>query len=212
MIVDHNFHESDPGDREKAVPGESNTSYLPPKGAYTFRTTAVPEARATREHYLMMTFPAFEIVKPGDPADGHEVKFTNLSVKKWPTRAGSPLGDYLKAHGIEGQTTYAEYVMASLATVGREAEGGLDWRGYCRQCGYDTQEDKGEKLPGRGMGKFPKLPDGSHQPWIDCPNGCQDHSDSARPRVLRLWARTVVVEFFAPTEAVKMQRLLWPSD
>lgn len=109
-----------------------------------------------------------------------------MSVKKWAKREGSPLGDYLKSHGISGQRTNAEYLAAAEATVGRVSEAGVDWRGYCKDCGTDI----------KGMEAFP-IVDGVRQNWMDCPKGCVDNTDLTAPRPKRIWANSTVTFFRA---------------
>ena len=181
------LREPDPMDWDHYDSGERKTIVSPPKGNYQVQATEPFEVAATQSGYRMLKFPAFKICKPGDPADGHEVKYTNLSVQKWPKREGSPLGDYLKSHGVSGQQSNADYVAAAEAVQGRVSEAGVDWRGYCKDCNAQL----------KGMEKFPTAADGTRQPWFDCPNGCQDQTDPNNPRPKRVWANTVITFFKA---------------
>jgi len=185
-ITNLNLREPDPIDWDNYDTGERKPIFLPPKAQYLFQVAEAPIAAATQEGYLKMQFPSLKIVKPGDPADGYDVKFTNVSAKKWAKREGSPLGDFLKSHGISGQRTNAEYIDACYATVGRASEAGADWRAYCKECGKEI----------KGMENFPVQADGSRQPWVDC-DKCLDHTDPNNPRPKRLWANLQVTFFRA---------------
>ena len=179
------LREPDPIDWGNYDTGESKPIYLPPKGVYLLQVAEAPEAAGTSEGYLLMKFPLFKIIKPGDPADGAEIRFTNLSVKKWVKREGSPLGDFLKAIGIEGQRTNAEYIAAAQATVGRTFEASVDWKAYCSPskggCGLEIKK----------MENFPVGADGVRQPWVDCPK-CKDRTDPNAPRAKRIWANAQI--------------------
>jgi hypothetical protein len=180
--------EPDPIDWDHYDTGERKPIVVPVKGFYQFQVAEMPEVGATREGYLMIKLPLLRLIKLGTPEDGAEIRFTNVSAKKWANREGSPLGDFLKAFGISGQRTNAEYVAAAQATINRVCEAGLDWRGYCKQCGTEVA---------KGMDKFPLDANGVRQTWMDCPSGCQDQTDPNAPRPKRVWANPVVTFFKA---------------
>ena len=182
------LREPDPIDWEHYDTGERKPIVVPTKGMYQVVSTEPVEVGATRSKYLMIKFPSFKIVSAPVPEfEGAEIRFTNLSVQKWPNREGSPLGDYLKAHGVQGQRTNPEYVAAVESCQGRVAEAGVDWRAYCKDCGTEL----------KGMDKFPLAADGTRQPFIECPTKCQDNTDPNNPRPKRLWANTVITYFKA---------------
>ena len=101
----------------------------PLAGEVGLQTTAI-EWGTTKDDYLQATL-TVKVVAPGQEGDGHEARFIKLSTKKWPNRNGSPMGDYLRAHGItSAPTTNAEYQSLVNATKDRVAMAAVNRRGW----------------------------------------------------------------------------------
>lgn len=101
----------------------------PLAGEVGLQTTKV-DWGTTRDGYLQAVL-SVKVIAPGKDGDGHEAGFIRVSTKKWPNRNGSPMGDYLRAHGVAAApTTNEEYTSLVNATIGRAADAAVDRRGW----------------------------------------------------------------------------------
>lgn len=173
-------------DLENYADNKESTFRLPAKGRYTLRA---PES-----------FPdsAFGVTKAGalsiqiDPTivgptnEGFVIRFTKVSAKAFQRdgKTVSQVGDYLRATGYKGTLRNTQELADAVAsTTGQTYEAKLDWRAY--RNGFQVQ----------GMERFPKLPDGTHQPWIEHPT---DKDENGNP--IRVPAYLIIDRFIPASE------------
>lgn len=100
------------------------------------------EKGVTDEGYRSFTIDPIKIVKSGNGADGYELRFTRVNVKKFmnrktgqPTNASS-VGNFLKSAGILAQPQKnSEYEAAVNTTAGRTVSFTIDWSAYSKDTG-----------------------------------------------------------------------------
>jgi len=142
-------------------------SYAPPaEGRYTGRvpqlkddgTDTISDANSfgrTAEGYLKVRLDPIEVLDSS--ANGYQIRFTNLSSKKYAKRNGSQVYDFLRACGIDARPRNEAELRAALkAASGRPFQFQLVWEAYNK----DTQETTS------GSDNFPKDANGQPQPWI----------------------------------------------
>lgn len=146
--------------------GGSGKSYAPPaEGRYTGRvvikddgTDTISETNSfgrTAEGYLKLRLDPIEILEAS--ANGYQVRFTNLSSKKYAKRNGSQVYDFLRACGIDARPKNEAELRAALKQAsGRPFQFQLIWEAYNK----DTQESTS------GVENFPKDESGNPQPWV----------------------------------------------
>lgn len=146
--------------------GGSGKSYAPPaEGRYTGRvvikddgTDTISETNSfgrTAEGYLKLRLDPIEILEAS--ANGYQVRFTNLSSKKYAKRNGSQVYDFLRACGIDARPKNEAELRAALKSAsGRPFQFQLIWEAYNK----DTQESTS------GVENFPKDESGNPQPWV----------------------------------------------
>lgn len=156
---------------------------LPPKGVYTLRVTDTftPES-ITRTKGGALQFQIDPTIADG-PYEGKQLRFTKISAKTFARKSGtaSQVGDFLKACGFTGVLRSEQEIADAVeATAGSYFEALVDWKGYNKRTGWSIE----------GMEKFPKNPDGTHQPWITDPAevGKKDDED----RDLRVFANLYI--------------------
>lgn len=105
----------------------------------------------------------------GGAEEGYEIKYTELSFKKYSNREGSQVLDLLRACGYAGQPqSNAEIIAALKMMSGRTFQFGLQWKCW----------DGNEEILGMDNPRF-KDEEGNVVPWVVDPN------DSEK----RKWAR-----------------------
>jgi len=156
-VNDVQLREPDPIAADAYVDGGSKVVPIPPKGTYTLKTDSL-EWGATKEGYLQATL-IEKVVAPGQPFDGHEIRYDRVNTKKWPNREGSSIGDYLRAHGVPTIPGSNEAYRATVnAMVGRSHEAGIDWEVF---------KSGGPQV--KGMENFPDLGGGKRQDFVADP-------------------------------------------
>ena len=128
----------------------------PPKGRYVVRAPSQFTFGSTAAGFLSAQI---DPTVAGPSNEGYTFRFTKVSAKPFKRGAVtvSQLGDYLRAAGSQARPrTPQEQADAVEATAGATFQVDADWEAY----------DKETKWSLKGMEKFPKLPDGSHEPWI----------------------------------------------
>ena len=163
----------------------------PPEGGYLVQTVSAK----LKAHKGTLAFDFVgQIVtnaKGEKVGEGYKVFASSVSIKKYKNRNGSPVGDYLAAHGIQFVTEPNEqdYANAITATVGRTAPFTGKWEGFCGDC-EETVE---------GQSSFPLNPDGTRSYKRGCPQCKKDVY--ARLRVSR-WVSTLPEATQAPSKPV----------
>lgn len=139
---------------------KESTFRLAPKGRYTLSAPAsFPPAAFTRTKAGSLQIQIDPTIV-GPTNEGTTVRFVKVSAKTF-ERSGvkvSIVGDYLRACGFQGPLNNEQQIADAVeSTAGVVYEAKLDWRAYSPNVSLE------------GMERFPKLPDGSHQSWIDDP-------------------------------------------
>ena len=149
---------------------------LPKKGRFTMRSPESFPATsfgATNAGYLSVQIDP-TIVGPTN--EGFNVRYIRLSAKTFDRRGVkvSQIGDYLRACGETVEVSGDPQALADAIerTAGRVYQADLDWRVYNKNTGFSME----------GMEKFPKLPNGDHQSWIE---DAADLDEEGKPRKLR---------------------------
>jgi hypothetical protein len=166
VVDDLNLREPDPVEWDSYDEGGGKFKPLAPEGIYTVVEVAQPTI-GSRDGYLSFTLANLKIVDEG-PGKDQEIRFADISTKKWPNRNGSSMGDYLRAHGVvlQGKPTNDDYKAAVGAVNGRPFKVSVVWNGRCPVCAtYFRKADS-----------YPTKDDGTKQSFMDCPNGCKDPS------------------------------------
>src|SRR4051812_9870297 len=149
------------GEKYAAVK-EKTAFQLPPKGRYDLRAPeSFPQAAFSRTKAGALQVQIDPTIV-GPTGEGLVVKFVKISAKTWKRgdEVVSQVGDYLTAHGFKGSIkTEQDLADAVESTANQVYAANLDWRGYSKTTGWSIQ----------GMERFPQLPDGSYQSWIDDP-------------------------------------------
>ena len=163
------------------------TFRLAPKGRYTLRAVETLTAESFGRSKSGQLFAAIDPTIVGPTNEGTQLKFTRVYATPF-LRNGkrvSQIGDYLRATGFRGTlANEAMIVEAIQGTAGQVFEADIDWRAFSNKGGT--------KFEVRGMESFPKLPDGSYQPWVNHPTE-KDENDEP----LRVWAN-LNVEGYVP--------------
>lgn len=169
------------------VDARESTFQLPKKGEYVLRAPdSFPDAAfgSTKEGNLSVQIDP-TIVGPTN--EGFTVRFTKVSAKAF-QRSGvtvSQLGDYLRACGFRDRlTSVQELADAAESTAGATYKAILDWRAYNSKTGFSLE----------GMERFPKLPDGSYQSWVQDPTGVDESGAPQRVRANVIVKRFVAAE------------------
>ena len=151
----------------------------PPEGQYIIQTTKLKGAQH-KEGFLAVDFEGVIAKDANKTGGGYRVFQSTVSIKKYKNRNGSPVDDYLHAHGITftSPPSIQDYTQALNATEGRYAPANLSWEGYCKDC---DETIKGED-------SFPVNPDGTRAYRRACPHCKKDVL--ARARINR-WVSTV---------------------
>lgn len=181
-----NLQSAEPLDLD-LYPDAKESVELPKKGTYQVRA---PESFPAESFGASQAGFLTSRVDPtiiGPTNEGFTVRFTKVSAKPWKDKSGltvSQLGRYLKATGLS-ETVPAD-PQAQADAVARTAnavyKAQLDWRAYCKGCGFTIE----------GEEKFFSDGNGGHKPFTTCPN-CKD--EIGEPIGLR--ANVVVSRFLS---------------
>ena len=152
---------------------KESTFQLPPKGRYTLRAPdSFPPAAFGRTNAGALSVQVDPTIV-GPTNEGFTVRFVKVSAKTF-DRSGvkvSQVGDYLKACGFKGSLKDEQAIADAIeSTAGTTYEAKLDWRAYNKKTGFSVE----------GMERFPKLPDGTHQSWIEDPTGKDENGNPMR--------------------------------
>lgn len=144
---------------------------LPTKGRYTLQAPdSFPAAAFTRTKAGALQVQIDPTIV-GPTNEGTTVRFVKVSAKifKRDGTNSSIVGDYLRACGFQGSLKNEQEVADAVeSTAGTVYEAKLDWRAYSPNVSLE------------GMERFPKLPDGSYQSWIDDPIAKDDNGNPKR--------------------------------
>jgi uncharacterized protein DUF669 len=167
-------------DLDNYAENKESTFRLPAEGRYTLRVTdnfTSESFGATQKGDLSITIDP-TIVGPTN--EGFQLRFSRVSAKTFQrgNQAVSQVGDFLKAVGVSGvMRTNADIADLVESTAGRTFDAKLVWSAYNRQTGYEV----------KGMAKFPKLADGTHQSWmLDPTPGAVDENGNPHRLLARL--------------------------
>ena len=151
----------------------------PPEGQYLAKCSVKPAQHKEKILAVDITGEIVGTVDGGTTGAGYKVYQSKASIKKYRNRNGSPVGDFLAAHGIvaEGTPTVAEYATAIGSTDGQIAPFVGQWEAYCKDCEETVQ----------GADQFPVNPDGTRNYRRACPQCRKDIL--ARLRIRR-WVPT----------------------
>ena len=161
-----------------AKKGSGKQVFLPEKGRYQFEVVGVDctETTRTQEGYLKAVL-TLKTINPGQPSDGHEIRYVNVSTKRYSNRNGSGMMDFLRAVGYTGlPSTDAEYVALANAAMGRTIEAGVNW---------EAQDPDTREALAKDMNDFPVI-DGKRQQYL---------TRKDDPENKRVWARARVTYY-----------------
>ena len=133
---------------------------VPPKGRYVVRATEKPTFGATQQGFLSAQIDP-RIVGPTN--EGYEIRYVKVSAKPFKRGAVtvSQLGDFLRAAGSTARPrTPQEQADAVEQTAGATLTIDLDWEAYHKETKWSL----------KGMEKFPKLPGGGFEEWVEVPD------------------------------------------
>lgn len=158
---------------------KESTFRLAPKGTYVLRAPdSFPTAAFGSTKNGSLSVQIDPTVTSGD-YQGTTIRFQKVSATTF-ERGGkrvSQIGDYLKACGYSGSIrSNDDLANAVESTAGKTYQAKLDWRAYNKRTGLSLE----------GMERFPKLADGSYQPWIIDPAEVGKTDDNGRQ--LRVFA------------------------
>ena len=177
-------------DLENYADSKESTFRLPAKGRYTLRAPeSFPSAAFGRTKAGALSIQIDPTIV-GPTNEGFTLRFTKISAKAF-ERAGlkvSQVGDYLRAVGVKG-VIRSEQDAADLVekTAGQVFEAKLDWRAYNTKTGFQLQ----------GMERFPRLPDGTYQSWVEDPTpGAVDENGNK----MRVRANLIIDRFIPQGE------------
>ena len=156
---------------------------LAPKGTYTVQAPdSFPPAAFSRTKGGSLQVQIDPTIV-GPTHEGTLVRFVKVSAKTFERNKQivSQVGDYLRACGFRGTlSNEQEIANAVAATANAIYELKLDWRAYNKRTGFSIE----------GMERFPKLQDGTYQPWITDPSEEGKTDEEGRP--LKVFANLVV--------------------
>lgn len=163
---------------------KESTFRLPVKGRYTLQTpTSFPPAAFSRTKGGALSIQIDPTIV-GPTNEGLTVRFTKVSAKPF-KRDGvtvSQVGDYLRSCGFKGTLSDEQQIADAVeTTAGSIYEAKLDWRAYSKS-GFSLQ----------GMERFPKLPDGSYQSWVEDPTAKDESGNALKVRA------NLIVDRFIP--------------
>ena len=133
---------------DSGAKSEKKLVVLPPKGKHLFEVLKVVTGPAvrTQEGYLKAEL-TLKTVAPGQPWDGHEIRFVRISTKRYSNREANGFTDYLRAFGIDqNPQTDAEYIALVNRTQGGRFEAGVNW---------EAQDPDTREQVARDMDDFP---------------------------------------------------------
>lgn len=163
---------------------KESTFRLPAKGEYTLRAPdSFPEAAFGRTKAGSLSI-AIDPTIVGPTNEGLTVRFSKVSAKpfKRDGQTVSQVGDYLRACGFKGTLSNEQEIADAVeATAGTIYTAKLDWRAYSKS-GFSLQ----------GMERFPKLPDGTYQSWVEDPTMKDENGNAVRVRA------NLVIDRFVP--------------
>lgn len=181
-----NLQSAEPLDLEQ-YPEARESVELPKKGVYTVRAPENFPAEAFGQSQTGFLTARVDPTIVGPTNEGYTVRFTKVSAKAWKDKNGltvSQLGRYLKATGrndaVDGKPQAQADAIAQTANTVYKAQ--LDWRAYCKGCGFQLE----------GAEKFTPDGNGGFKPFTICPN-CKD--EQGEPLGLR--ANVVVSRFLS---------------
>lgn len=150
---------------------------MPHRGVYKVRAPETFSFAPTQAGFLSAQVDP-TIVGPTN--EGYTLRFTKVSAKTWPDKFNngkptSQLGRYLKATGLNEVIAGSPQAQADAVekTANVIYPVLVDWRAYCKGCGYQVE----------GEDKFPSDGNGGHTPFVQCPN-CLD-PETEKPLVIR---------------------------
>lgn len=138
---------------------------MPRKGVYTVRAPNTFQFGATKSTPPSLSAQVDPTIV-GPTNEGYTLRFTKVSAKSWPDptthQPVSQLGRYLKAAGLNESigSSAQEKADAVERTAGAVYKTLVDWRAYCKGCGFQVE----------GEEKFPTNGNGAPSPWVECPN------------------------------------------
>jgi hypothetical protein len=142
---------------------KERTFRLAPKGVYTLQAPDQFPAEAFSRTKGDSLQAQIDPTIVGPTNEGTVVKYVKVSAKTFPRGKGlaSQVGDYLVACGFRGVLQNEKDIAEAIAsTAGSVYQAKLDWSAYNKRTGWRLD----------GMEKFPKLPDGTYQPWAVDPS------------------------------------------
>ena len=150
--------------------GGSGKSFAPPpEGRYTGRVPIIKDDGTdvfsdtndfgrTQEGYLKLRLDPITVIDAKD----YQIRFTNLSSKKFKNREGSQVLDLLRSCGIAARPqSEAELRSALKMASNRTFQFQLVWEAY--------NKDAQESYSGMDSGIFKKNEDGTYQPYVTDP-------------------------------------------
>lgn len=162
---------------------KESTFRLAPKGTYTLRAPdSFPPAAFGRTKAGALSVQIDPTIT-GPTDNGTVIRFVKISSKTF-DRSGtkvSQIGDYLKACGFSGVLRDEQAIADAIeATAGTTYQAKIDWRAYNKRTGFSLE----------GMERFPKLADGTYQPWVIDPAEVGKTDDEGRQ--LRVFANLTI--------------------
>jgi len=158
---------------------------LPPRGEYTLQARSAFPSDAfgvSRSGSLSVQIDPTIV---GPTHEGTELRYTRIYGTVY-QRDGvnvSQIGDYLKACGVTGVfATPQDLANAIEQTANLPFRAYLDWEARSKDGSVSV----------KGMVNFPKLEDGSFQPFVEHPTEKQDDGSAKR-----VWANLVIKNFVA---------------
>lgn len=172
---------------------EKESSFrLPPKGVYSVQAPSdFPTAAFSRTKAGSLQVQIDPTIV-GPTNEGYLIRFVKISAKVFERnkKMASQVGDYLIACGFRGTLANEQEIADAIeSTAGAIYQAKLDWRAYNKRTGWSLE----------GMERFPKLQDGSYQPWTVDPAEVGKTDDEGRQLVV---FANVVIPFggFIPAE------------
>jgi hypothetical protein len=156
---------------------------LPPKGVYTVQAPdSFPAAAFSRTKAGSLQIQIDPTIV-GPTHEGTLIRFVKISAKTFERNKQivSQVGDYLRACGFRGTLANEQEIADAIeATANAIYQVKLDWRAYNKRTGYSLE----------GMERFPKLEDGTHQPWVIDP--AEEGKVDEEGRQLRVFANLTI--------------------
>ena len=149
---------------------------LPPAGRYVVQAPSeFPAAAFSRTKRTGALSAQVDPIIQGPTNEGFQIRFQKVSATTW-ERDGqrvSQLGDYLRACGFKGTLKdEQEQADAVEATANTTYQVDLEWRAYNKRTGFSLE----------GMKRFPKLPNGGYQSWVEDPTDKDEEGNPVRVR------------------------------